>query len=142
MLKRNITYDDFNGDTVTESFYFNLTKPELLELEVSFKGGIEAALKEMLAANDQQSLLAFFKRIILMSYGEKSADGKRFIKSEQLTEEFTQTNAYATLYMELLSDSDSASSFINGVVPADLAAEMQKQENQDKIAAALNLKEK
>lgn len=142
MLKRNITYEDFNGDTVTETFYFNLTKPEILELEVSYKEGIEGALKKMLAEEDRAALLELFKKIITSSYGEKSVDGKRFIKSAQLTEEFTQTNAYATLYMELLADSDAAANFINGVVPSDLAAEAQKQETQDKIAAALNLKEK
>lgn len=142
MLKRNITYEDFNGDTVTETFYFNLTKPEILELEVSYKEGIEGALKKMLAEEDRAALLELFKKIITSSYGEKSVDGKRFIKSAQLTEEFTQTNAYATLYMELLADSDAAANFINGVVPSDLAAEAQKQETQDKIAAALNLKKK
>lgn len=137
MLKKTITYEDFNGEKTTETFYFNLSKPELLELEVSYPNGIEGALKEMLANNDQAALLAFFKKIILLAFGQKSADGKRFIKSEQLTEEFTQTNAYAQLYMDLLGDSDAAANFLNGVVPSDLAEAMKKEEVKSKTAELL-----
>ena len=142
MLKKDITYEDFDGNKVTETFYFNLTKPELLELEASYKEGMENALKKMLAEEDKAALLAYFKKTILAAYGEKSADGKRFIKSEELTTNFTQTNAYAELYMELLSDSESAALFITGIVPSDLAQAVNAEELKQNTAKALGLEEK
>lgn len=140
MLKKEISYEDFNGEKLTETFYFNLTKPELLELEVSYKNGIEGALKEMLEKDDRSGLLAFFKKTVLHSYGKKSDDGKRFIKTEELTEEFTQTNAYAELYMELLNNSDSAANFISGIVPSDLAEAMKEETVKQKTAELLGSK--
>lgn len=139
MLKREIKYMNFNDEEVTETFYFNLTKPELLELEFSYKDGIDGLLKKMLADDDVGDLLDFFKKFILLSYGKKSPDGNRFIKDDELTREFTQTNAYAALYMELLESSDKASEFVNGVVPSDLAAQLNTEEMKQKIAKELGI---
>jgi len=120
MLKRPITYEDYNGETVTETFYFNLSKPELVELEVEVDGGFGKSLQSIIEAQNFKALIAEFKKIILMSYGVKSDDGKRFIKSDKLREEFTQTNAYNELFMELAQDDKKAAVFLTAVLPADM----------------------
>ena len=126
MLKRDITYEDFDGEKVTETFYFNLTKTEIVELEVGYDGGLQAALQRIIKADDRKTLVAEFKKIVLLSYGKKSDDGKRFIKSDELREEFSQTAAYDSLFMELATNDDSAATFIKGIVPKDFAREMDK----------------
>jgi hypothetical protein len=120
MLKRDITYEDFDGESVTESFYFNLTKTELIELEVGYKDGLEAAMQRIVKTEDRQALIAEFQRIILLSYGVKSDDGRRFMKSDQLREEFTQTPAYDALFIELATDDKAAATFIQGILPKGL----------------------
>lgn len=127
MLKRTITYENFNGETVTNTFYFNLTKAELIELNVSYEGGFEKFLETIIAAQDQKTLIEEFKKIILISFGEKSPDGERFIKSDELREKFTQTAAYSALFMELATDANAASVFINSVIPKDMQAQVSKQ---------------
>lgn len=126
MLKKTITYTDFNDEQVTEDHFFHLSKAELVEIEMSFDGGLSNALERIIAANDGKTIMREFKNIILTSYGQKSPDGKRFIKNQKLREEFESSEAYSTLFMELLTDASAASDFINGVVPADLAAEAAK----------------
>ena len=123
MLKKTITYVDYNGTERTEDFYFNLTKAEILEMELSTEGGMQQMIEKIIAAQDLPSLSKYFKRIILTSYGEKSPDGKRFIKSEQLSNEFSQTEAFSQLYVELATDDVAAADFINGIIPAEYAAE-------------------
>jgi hypothetical protein len=120
MLKRDITYEDFNGDPQTESFYFNLSKPELVELEFSFKGGLAAAIQKIIDSKDYGLLISEFKKIILMSYGIKSEDGKSFIKSEELSHKFSQTAAYNALFIELATNENSAADFITGIIPKDM----------------------
>lgn len=124
MLKREITYEDFNGETVTEVFYFNIAKPELVELEVEVEGGFSTWIQGIIDANDKRVLIEQFKRLVLMAYGQKSEDGKRFIKSPELSKEFSQTNAYNVLFMELATDDSVAASFIMGVLPKDMAAQV------------------
>lgn len=128
MLKRDITYEDFNGDTITESFYFNLTRTEVIELEVGYEGGLEAALKRIVAAENREQLVKEFKKIVLLSYGVKSEDGKRFIKSDELRAEFSQTAAFDVLFMDLATNDDSASTFVKGILPKDMAREVEKAE--------------
>lgn len=123
MLKKTITYEDFNGETVTEDFFFHLSKAELVELELSHDGGLSAALQRIVAAEDGKAIIAEFKNIILTAYGQRSPDGKMFIKNQQLRDEFEATEAYSTLFMELVTDTDAASAFINGIVPAGMAEE-------------------
>lgn len=124
MLKKTITYTDYNDVERTEDFYFNLTKAEILELELSTEGGLEQMIQKIVAAQDLPALSKYFKKIILMSYGEKSPDGKRFIKNDKLSEEFSQTEAFSQLYIELATDDIAAAEFINGIVPNEYAAEM------------------
>lgn len=117
MYKETITYTDYDGNERKEDFYFNLTKAELVEMEFSEVGGFKKMLENIIATKDQPRIIALFKKIILMSYGEKSMDGRRFVKSEELRIGFSQTEAYSTLFMALATDSDHASRFINGIIP-------------------------
>ena len=139
MLKRIITYEDFDGNSISEEFYFNLTKPEMLELDASYKPGIGETFKKALQEEDREALLNIFKDLILRSYGVRSADGKRFIKEPELTKEFTQTNAYATLYMELLQSSDLASDFFIGISPSDIAEQLKKEDLKAEVAKELGI---
>lgn len=127
MLKRDITYEDFEGNTHTETFYFNVSKPELIELEVEVAGGFSEWMQRIIKAEDYQTIIKEFKKFVLFAYGEKSEDGKRFIKNDQLKEEFSQTNAYNVLFMELAQDDGAAADFVLGVMPKDMAPEIQQQ---------------
>ena len=128
MIKKTITFEDYNGEKRTEDFYFNLTKAEIAELELTTEGGLEVMIDKMIKTKNNPDLVRLFKRLILMSYGEKSPDGRRFIKNDRLTEEFTQTAAYSELFMELATNSDSALKFINGVLPRELQEAISAQE--------------
>ena len=118
MLKKTITYSDYNGLERTEDFYFNLTKAEIMEMELSTTGGLSEMISRIVAAKDAPAIIKVFKELILKAYGQKSADGKRFIKSPALSEEFEQTEAYSVLFMELATDADAAAKFVNAIVPA------------------------
>lgn len=119
MLKKTITYTDYNGVERTEDFYFNLSKAELAEMELSADGGLAETLKRIIDAKDSKQLVAVFKDLVLRSYGEKSPDGKRFIKSEELRIAFSQTEAYSDLFMELATNDNAAVEFVNGIVPSE-----------------------
>jgi hypothetical protein len=123
VLKKTITYTDFNGEEVSEDFFFHLSKAELVELELSHPGGMSAALERIVASEDGKSIIAEFKNIILGSYGQKSLDGRRFIKNAQLREEFESSEAYSTLFMELVMDAGAAAEFINGIIPQGMVEE-------------------
>lgn len=118
MLKKTITYLDYNLAERTEDFYFNLTKAEIMELEMSTSGGLAEMIKKIVAAQDAPAIIKIFKDLILKAYGEKSPDGKRFIKSEEISTAFSQTEAYSQLFMELATDADAAAAFVNGIIPA------------------------
>jgi hypothetical protein len=130
MLKRPITYEDFNGETLTETFYFNLSKAELVELETDYEAGLVKTLMTIVEAQDERRIIKEFKRIIMLSFGVKSDDGKRFIKSDALRADFESHAAYQTLFMELSTDAEKAAAFVNGIMPPDLV-EAAKQD-QDK----------
>lgn len=117
MLKKTITFTDFDGVERTEDFYFNLTKAELLEMEMGVEGGMQKMLEKIVAAQDSKKIIETFKEIILKAYGEKSPDGRRFIKSKDIVEGFTQTEAYSKLFMELATDPKAAAAFVNGIIP-------------------------
>lgn len=121
MIKKTITYTDYNGNERTEDHYFNLSKAEVMEMEMSTTGGLAEMIQRVVAAQDQPAIIKIFKDLILKAYGEKSADGKRFIKSEEISVAFSQTEAYSQLFMELATDADAAAKFVNGIVPADMA---------------------
>ena len=120
MFKKTITYTDYNGSERTEDFYFNLSKAELMEMEMSMAGGMEAMLQKIIAAQDTSKIIEMFKKIILKAYGEKSDDGKRFIKSPELSKAFSETEAYSNFFVELAQDAGKASEFINGIIPSGL----------------------
>lgn len=117
MLKKKITYTDYNGTERTEDFYFNLTKAEIMEMELGTSGGLAETIQRIVDAQDAPSIIKVFKDLILKAYGEKSPDGKRFVKSKELSEAFSQTEAYSQLFMELATDADAAAEFVNGIMP-------------------------
>ena len=120
MLKKTIKYTDYDGNEREEDFYFNLNKAEVTEMELSKQGGLSEYIKRIVAAQDAPSLIELFKELICKSYGEKSLDGKRFVKSKELTEEFIQTEAYAELFVELASNAEEATKFVNGIMPKNM----------------------
>ena len=120
MLKKTVTYVDYNGVERTEDFYFNLSKAEVTEMELSVRGGLSAMLEELVKSGDNARIVEIFKDLVLRSYGEKSADGKRFIKSKELSEAFSQTEAYSEIFMELSLDEKAAAAFVNGILPSNL----------------------
>ena len=120
MLKKTIKYTDYDGNEREEDFYFNLSKAEVTEMELSKEGGMSEYIKKISAAQNAPELIKLFKEIITKSYGEKSLDGKRFIKNKELTDAFTQTEAYSELFVELASNADEAVKFINGIMPKNM----------------------
>lgn len=126
MLKKTITYKDFNEETVSEDFFFHLTQAELIKLEVSHKDGLAASMQRMLDSDDGESIMKEFDKIILGAYGVKSMDGKRFIKNDTLRDEFQSSAAYSALFMELMTNTDAQTEFINGIIPSGLAEEVAK----------------
>ena len=125
MIKKTITYTDYDDVERTEDFYFHLNKGELLEWELSQDGGVENFVKKIISSQNRKQLVELWKWIILKSYGEKSDDGRRFIKSEELSKAFTETEAYSQLFVELSTNTEAATAFINGIVPGNLSAAME-----------------
>lgn len=124
MLKREITYEDFDGNKVTDTFYFNLTRTEMIEWNVEHEGGLEGAIRRIIDTKDNKALIKEFKEIILLSYGVRSDDGKRFIKNNEIREAFTQMPAFDALFMELATNDGAAAAFIMGVVPKEFAEQV------------------
>ncbi len=121
MRKETITYVDYNGEKRTEDHWFNLSKAEIMEMEMSTAGGLAETIQRVVAAQDAPSIIKIFKELILKAYGVKSIDGKKFIKIDQdghrLADDFAQTEAYSELFMKLATNSDAASEFVNGIIP-------------------------
>lgn len=127
MLKKTITYNDYNGVERTEDFYFNLSKAELMEMEMSISGGLTEMIEKIVATKDAPAIMKIFKELVLKAYGEKSADGKRFEKKNgALAEAFAETEAYSQIFMELATDADKAAEFVNGIMPGDIAKQLPK----------------
>lgn len=116
MLKKTMKYTDYNGEEQERDFYFHLNKAELLEMELSADGGLEAMIKRLMEEKNGKKIVEIFKDLILKSYGEKTVDG-RFTKSEELSKKFSETAAYPELFTELATDAEAASAFVNGIVP-------------------------
>lgn len=121
MVTKTVTYKDYNGLERTEDFRFNLTQAELLEMEFGTKGGFAAMIKKIIDAKDTPALIRIFKDLIVKAYGVKSDDGRRFMKSDALIEDFVQTEAYCQIYMELATNEEAAIAFVNGVVPSSVS---------------------
>lgn len=132
MLKREIKYEDFDGNEVVGTFYFNLSKTEIIELEVKYEQGLAGFLQRIIDTKDKQKLWAQFKELVLLSYGEKSEDGKRFVKNDELREGFSQTGAYDALFVEFMTDENAAPDFFKGILPKDIQKELEKDEKDGK----------
>ena len=123
MYKKPITYTDYDGNERTEDFYFNLTKAEIMEWEFSKVGGLKAQIERIIASQSIPEIAALFKEIITKAYGVKDPAGKRFIKNQDVLDEFLQSEAYSELYMELATDADAATKFINAIIPKNIDIE-------------------
>ena len=128
MIKKTISYTDYDGNERKEDFYFNLSKPELIEMQTSEAGGLEKKIEKITQEQDVAKIIELMKEIIQKSYGVKSDDGKRFIKNQDILDEFMQSEAYSELFMELATDANAASDFINGILPKGLVEEAKKIE--------------
>ncbi len=122
MLKLTRTYTDFNGVTRTEDFYFNLTEAEIAEMELSIDGGLGEMINRIVAAKDGRQIITLFKDIILRAYGEKSPDGRRFEKTQEIRDRFSQMQVFSDLFMELATDADAAANFVNAIIPQNKAS--------------------
>lgn len=133
MLKKTIKYEDYNGVEREEDFYFNLSKAELTEMELSTKGGLTEMIQGIIKAKDAPAIIKIFKELVLKAYGEKTPDGRGFLKEDEngrpLYKNFQATEAYSLLFMELATDDKAAAAFINGIVPKDLAQQAAQQNN-------------
>lgn len=136
MLKKTIEYTDYNGTKRVEDFYFNLSKAEITEMELGVTGGLAESIEKIVKAQDVPSIVKTFKELILKAYGEKSADGKRFIKNEELSTAFSQTEAYSNLFTELSTDADVAAEFIKGLIPQEYASQIPNDVATNLIAQA------
>ena len=134
MISKNIKYIDYNGVEREETFLFNLSKAELIEMEMGTTGGLAETIKKIIETQDQPLIIKIFKDLILKAYGEKSADGRRFLKVDEkgnpLSVGFSQTEAYSNLFMELATDADAAANFVKGIIPADIEIPDQDVNNQ------------
>jgi len=133
MLCKTIKFEDWNGVEREEDFYFNLSESELMEMEMSTEGGFTSMMLKIIQKKSAPKLMEVFKTLIAKSYGEKSDDGRRFVKTKELADEFMQTPAYDSLFMELVTNADAASSFINGIVPKKLSEKAQSAEVQEQL---------
>lgn len=129
MLKKVFTFKDYNGLERTETHYFNLTKSELMKKEMSINGGLTEMIKRVSETLDAPVIMDIFEDLILSSYGKKSDDGRRFIKSKEISEEFKQTEAYDQLFMELITNSEAAAAFFKAIVPEDALEEAEKAQH-------------
>lgn len=137
MIKETITYVDYDGNKRTEDHYFNLSKAELTELQMSKKGGFHSYLTRILSSNDTPEIMSVFKEIITMSYGRKSDDGRRFIKNDEILEDFLQSEAYTEFLMKIIAEEGEAAKFINGLMPSDLMSEIEKMGGPEKAMEAI-----
>jgi hypothetical protein len=128
VLKKTITFNDLDGNPVTEDFYFNLNKAEIAEMELSYDGGLSDYLQKIIATNDGGAIISAFKDIVTKSVGRRSEDGRRFMKSPDITNEFLQTEAYSEMFMSLVTDATAASEFIKGIVPQEMSQKIENVE--------------
>lgn len=135
MLKKTITFTDYNGVEKKKDYRFNLSKAELMEMEVGTTGGYVEMIQKIVDAQDGPQLIKIFKELVLKAYGEISEDGERFVKSDELSKAFSETEAYSQIFMELATNDVAAAEFINGIIPADLA---EKAAQMPKIAPTNN----
>lgn len=140
MLKKSITFKDFNGSEITEDFYFHLNTAEIMKwLTTSGNYTLDKLLERLIEERNGKKIMNIFEDLISMSYGKPSLDGRKFIKNDELREDFLQTEAYSQLFMELVTDAKKAADFINAIIPKDLSDEVSKimKDNPEGIPAEL-----
>lgn len=130
MLKKTITYTDFNGNSRTDDLYFNLSAPELMQLELMYPKGIQNELERIQAENDRSALFTMFERIILSSYGVKSDDGTSFVKTPEVVSAFKASAAYPALFAELAFEDGALDAFVNGIMPKELLEKLRSKETK------------
>lgn len=128
MICKTITYTDYNDVERTEKFYFNLSQAEVMEMEMSTEGGLVETINRIVEAQDGPTIIKIFKDLILKAYGQKSLDGKRFVKTDELRAAFEQTEAYSILFMELATDANAAAQFVNGIIPSGINIKNEKDQ--------------
>ena len=128
MYNKTVTYKDYKGNTRTEDFYFDLNKAELVELELSTKGGLTVMMDRIIAAQDNATLFKIFKDLVSKSYGVLSDDGRKFVKNQEVLDDFMQTEAYSIIFSELATNAEAAAEFFNNVIPQNLAKELAEEE--------------
>lgn len=128
MYKKTVTYVDYDGNSRTEDFYFHLNKAEIMELELLTKGGLEKTIQKIIDTQDKAQMLNIMKDLVLKAYGEKSMDGRRFMKNDEIRDNFKETEAYSTIFVELATNEKAAADFINGIIPEDMKEELRKQQ--------------
>ena len=133
MIKQDITYTNFEGEQETETLYFHLNKVELMEMQVSEKRGLAQYITDIQKAENNKEIFRLFKEIVLRAYGERSEDGKKFIKNERLREEFEGSLAYEELMVKLVTEADFAAKFVNGIMPAGMADQIAAKMGQDSL---------
>lgn len=132
MYVKKIKYTNYNGEERERKYYFNLSKAELIEAELKQKGGYQVYIDRIIETRDYNELITLFKELIHNSYGVKSDDGETFIKNEKVFQEFAQSEAYSELYMELISNTNAAIEFVNGIMPQALVEEAKKDPEYQK----------
>ena len=130
MIKKTVTYKDFDGNERTEDFYFHLTEQELTEWELSVDGGLSGVLTRIVNSSDNKTMIEIFKSLLVKSYGEKTPDGRGFIKNDTVLNNFIYTQAFSDLYMELATDDKKAAEFVNGIMPAGLIEKAEQARKQ------------
>ena len=133
MIKQDITYTNFEGEQETETLYFHLNKVELMEMQVSEKRGLAQYITDIQKAENNKEIFRLFKEIVLRAYGERSEDGKKFIKNERLREEFEGSLAYEELMVKIVTEADFAAKFVNGIMPAGMADQIAARMGQDSL---------
>lgn len=140
MYVKKLSYVDYNGEERTETFYFNLSKAEIAEMELTHPGGYTEYLQKIIDSKDQQSIMEAFKFMLLKAYGEKSEDGRHFRKSKQITEDFESTEAYSEIFVNLMTDAAEAAAFVNGIMPLGNISDDQKEEIRVKTKELIDSK--
>ena len=133
MFKKTITYSDFDGQSRTEDHYFNLSKAELIEMEMTTQGGYGRKMEAAIKAGEKSEIFKLIKELIVKSYGIKSPNGKTFIKSAEITNEFLQSEAYSVFLMDIISDAGKLSEFFNKIMPSDLRAQVEKMKKDGQL---------
>lgn len=126
MIRKTITFTDIDGNVVTDDFYFNLTEAEMLELQLSHKGGFQETLQYLISSDDQAGIFQAIKTVILAAYGERGENGRQFIKTKERAEAFSHTEAYSNLFMELGTNAKNAAEFMTGLMPAKVQEKLRE----------------